>query len=196
MPYSQSVLITLVVLFKQIKSNAMKMVQGRLTSFYSFSRETNWVSIFRYLIWNRFYTKSNEKNNLVINNLLRLTSYHTGNSPASKFLQHSRQHRILTSGLWFNKRAIFSLIVNLSTCNTYNLDFHSFFRQLSPKFNLVVRLITLILTFYILSTRSLMRRKKPRLGQRCNPGYRLLHLHISTSVICSHTYTQLRRLAQ
>ena len=33
----QSVLITLVVLFKQIKSNAMKMVQGRLTSFYSFS---------------------------------------------------------------------------------------------------------------------------------------------------------------
>ena len=45
MPYSQSVLITLVVLFKQIQSNAMKMVQGRLTSFYSFSRETDWVSI-------------------------------------------------------------------------------------------------------------------------------------------------------
>ena len=45
MSYSQSVLITLVVLFKQIKSDAMKMVQGRLTSFYSFSRETDWVSI-------------------------------------------------------------------------------------------------------------------------------------------------------
>lgn len=120
---SQSVLITLVVLFKQIQSNAMKMVQGRLTSFYSFSRETNWVSIFKYLIWNRFYTKSNEKNKLVINNLLRLTSYHRGNSPASKFLQHSRQHWILTSGLWFNKRAIFfSLIINLSRYNTYKAD--------------------------------------------------------------------------
>ena len=50
MSYSQSVLITLVVLFKQIKSDAMKMVQGRLTSFYSFSRETDWVSIIKYLI--------------------------------------------------------------------------------------------------------------------------------------------------
>ena len=123
MPYSQSVLITLVVLFKQIQSNAMKMVQGRLTSFFLFSRETDWVSIIKYLIWNRFHTKSNEKNKLVINNLLRLTSYHRGNSPASKFLQHSRQHWILTSGLWFNKRAIFfSLIINLSTCNTYKAD--------------------------------------------------------------------------
>ena len=50
MSYSQSVLITLVVLFKQIKSDAMKMVQGRLTSFYSFSRETDWVSKIKYLI--------------------------------------------------------------------------------------------------------------------------------------------------
>ena len=50
MSYSQSVLITLVVLFKQIQSNAMKMVQGRLTPFYSFSRETDWVSIIKYLI--------------------------------------------------------------------------------------------------------------------------------------------------
>ena len=50
MPYSQSVLITLVVLFKQIQSNAMKMVQGRLTSFFLFSRETDWVSIIKYLI--------------------------------------------------------------------------------------------------------------------------------------------------
>ena len=122
MSCSPSVLITLVVLFKQIQSNAMKMVQGRLTPFYSFSRETDWVSIIKYLIWNRFHTKSNEKNKLVINNLLRLTSYHRGNSPASKFLQHSRQHWILTSGLWFNKRAIFSLIINLSTCNTYKAD--------------------------------------------------------------------------
>ena len=122
MSYSQSVLITLVVLFKQIQSNAMKMVQGRLTPFYSFSRETDWVSIIKYLIWNRFHTKSNEKNKLVINNLLRLTSYHRGNSPASKFLQHSRQHWILTSGLWFNKRAIFSLIIILSKCNTYKAD--------------------------------------------------------------------------
>ena len=120
LPNSCNWVITLVVLFKQIQSNAMKMVQGRL---YSFSRETNWVSIFKYLIWNRFYTKSNEKNKLVINNLLRLTSYHTGNSTASKFLQHSRQHWILTSGLWFNKRAIFfSLIINLSRYNTYKAD--------------------------------------------------------------------------
>ena len=136
MPYSQSVLITLVVLFKQIQSNAMKMVQGRLTSFFLFSRETDWVSIIKYLIWNRFHTKSNEKNKLVINNLLRLTSYHRGNSPASKFLQHSRQHWILTSGLWFNKRAIFfSLIINLSTCNTYKADwwFSIFSQAAEPK---------------------------------------------------------------
>ena len=50
MSCSPSVLITLVVLFKQIQSNAMKMVQGRLTSFYSFSRETDWVSIIKYFI--------------------------------------------------------------------------------------------------------------------------------------------------
>ena len=141
MPYSQSVLITLVVLFKQIQSNAMKMVQGRL---YSFSRETNWVSIFKYLIWNRFYTKSNEKNKLVINNLLRLTSYHRGNSPASKFLQHSRQHWILTSGLWFNKRAIFFIdyqFIKIQYLQSRLAVFNYFPMQLSPKFNLVVRLI-------------------------------------------------------
>ena len=199
MPYSQSVLITLVVLFKQIQSNAIKMVQGRLTSFYSFSRETDWVSKIKYLIWNRFNTKSNEKNKLVINNLLRLTSYHRGNSPASKFLQHSRQHWILTSGLWFNKRAIFFIdyqFINMQYLQSRLVVFNFFPSSWAQNFNLVVRLITLVLTFYKFSTRSLMRRKKPGLGQRCNPGYLLLHLHISTSVICSHTYTQLRRLAQ
>ena len=127
---SQSVLITLVVLFKQIQSNAMKMVQGRL---YSFSRETNWVSIFKYLIWNRFYTKSNEKNKLVINNLLRLTSYHRGNSPASKFLQHSRQHWILTSGLWFNKRAIFFIDYQFINMQYLQLGFSFIFQAAEPK---------------------------------------------------------------
>ena len=175
------------------------MVQGRLTSFYSFSRETDWVSKIKYLIWNRFNTKSNEKNKLVINNLLRLTSYHRGNSPASKFLQHSRQHWILTSGLWFNKRAIFFIdyqFINMQYLQSRLVVFNFFPSSWAQNFNLVVRLITLVLTFYKFSTRSLMRRKKPGLGQRCNPGYLLLHLHISTSVICSHTYTQLRRLAQ
>ena len=137
MSYSQSVLITLVVLFKQIQSNAMKMVQGRLTSFFLFSRETDWVSIIKYLIWNRFHTKSNEKNKLVINNLLRLTSYHTGNSPASKFLQHSRQHWILTSGLWFNKRAIFFHWLSIyqhAILTKQTGGFQFFPKQLSPKF--------------------------------------------------------------
>ena len=74
--------------------------------------------------------------------------------------------------------------------------FQLFSHAAEPKVQSCCSAHNLILTFYLFSTRSLMRRKNPRLGQLCKPGYLLLHLHISTSVICSHTYTQLRRLAQ
>ena len=122
MPYSQSVLITLVVLFKQIQSNAMKMVQGRLTSFYSFSRETNWVSIFKYLIWNRFYTKSNEKNKLVINNLLRWLL--TTEAILPRQSSYSILANIEFSPQVFDStsKPCFSLIINLSRYNTYKAD--------------------------------------------------------------------------